>query len=138
MRPAEQTSARTLADAPSAKREAEKTRVTNPEEAMQLLEARRAWTFAVGLGVLGAITFVVVWFLGGDPLAQRVHLIGLGGTTIAMLLYALVRRNPAHFRSIELLLLLVVAVAANATAYIYWGVLSGYLGVIAATGYAFA
>ncbi len=135
----ESTSARTVADAPAAKREvSEHTSIATPQQAMHLLEARRAWTYAFGLGMLATIAFVVVWCIGGDPLAQRVHLVGLGGTAVAMGLYALLRRDPARYRRAELFALIAVAMAANATGFFYWGVYSAFLAVIASSGYAVA
>jgi serine/threonine-protein kinase len=131
----------TIAERPSAEVIAEASAdsaVDTPDRAMALLEARRAWNFSLGLGVLCLVGIAAVLVLGGDPIAQRVHIAGLVITATAAFLYVLLRRDPARYRSGVFLLVVISSTTANVTGYFYWGALSGYLGVMAVTGYMFA
>jgi serine/threonine-protein kinase len=114
------------------------TSIATPQQAMRLLEARRAWTYSVGLGSLCAVAVGVVAWLGGDPFAQRIHMAGLGATALVMGLYAILRRDPARYRPHEMFVLVAVAMVANGTGFLYWGVYSAFLAAISASGYAFA
>ena len=117
---------------------AQATQILSPQQAMQLLEARRAWVYAVGLASLSVFGAGLVLYLGGDPLAGRLHIAALALTAIAATIYAIVRRDRTRYRENDLFAVAVVSVAANITGYFYWGTYSAYLGVVAVSGYAFA
>jgi hypothetical protein len=114
------------------------TSLVTPQQAMRLLEARRARTFSIGLAILAAFTALVVWQLGGDPLAQRIHIAGLLATSLVMTAYAVWRRDLSRYRPIEVVVLAAVAMLANGTGFYYWGVYSAYLAAVTVAGYAFA
>ena len=114
------------------------TSIATPQQAMRLLAARRAWTFAVGLGALCAVAVGIVAWLGGDPFAQRLHMMGLAASALAMGAYAVARRDPARYQPREMFVLVAFAMGANATGLVYWGVYSAFLAPISAAAYAFA
>ncbi|MBP9088491.1 MAG: hypothetical protein KBG15_20380, partial [Kofleriaceae bacterium] len=112
--------------------------IVTPEQGMQIFAARRAWTFAVALSVLCAGAVVIVAWIGGDPLGQKIHIAGISGTGLVAAAYAVRYRNPERFNPIMVVALVYVSMFANATGYIYWGVFSAYFGIISVTAYAFA
>jgi serine/threonine-protein kinase len=105
---------------------------------MQMFAARRAWTFAVALSSLcfGAIGLIAL--LGGDPVGQRVHMVGIGVTALVGAGYAIRYRSRTEFQPSALLVLVYTSMIANASGYIYWGVYSAFLGLVTVSGYAFA
>src|SRR5260221_7828437 len=105
---------------------------------MQLLEARRARNFATGVSILAAAAAGVVFMIGGDPTAQRIHIAALLLCAAVMGTYALVRRDPTRYRPVDMVVLASFGMIANVTGYYYWGVYSAYLAAVAASGYAFA
>ena len=135
---AELTANRTVVDRPKVVSGDPSTAIATPQQAMRLLEARRAWTFSIGLGGLCALAACVVAWLGGDPFAQRLHIVGLAATALVMGTYAIARRDPARYRPGEMFALVTVAMVANATGFLYWGLYSAFLAAISASAYAFA
>ncbi len=112
--------------------------IVSPEQGMQMFAARRAWTFAVALSALcfGAIGLIAL--LGGDPVGQRVHMVGIGVTALVGAGYAIRYRSRTEFHPNALLVLVYTSMIANASGFVYWGVFSGYLGLVTVSGYAFA
>src|ERR1700678_3881029 len=103
----------TVADRPSAPSVDSATSIVPPQQAMKLLEARRAWTYAAGLAVicLGAIG-LVIW-LGGDPFAEWLHIGGLAATAIPAATFALIWRAPTRYQPWGMFVIAGFAMIAN-------------------------
>ncbi|MCX5744848.1 MAG: serine/threonine-protein kinase [Proteobacteria bacterium] len=112
--------------------------ILTPEEGMRAFEARRLWTFAVALAALCTGSFAIVLGLGGDPFGQRLHLAGLGLTALAAGVYAAAYRDPARYRPNVALVVIYTSMLATGSGFVYWGVFSGFFGVVTVSGYAFA
>ncbi len=109
-----------------------------PEHAMQRFEARRARTFSLGLAVLALAATALVVALGGDPFTMHLHAGLLCLTAAVAIVHTTLLRDPARYRPWHLDLLAFVAIGANASGYLYWGVFSGYGAVVPVSAYAFA
>ena len=114
------------------------TSIATPEQAMRLLEARRAWTFAFGLGILCVLGAILVLLIGGDPFAQHLHLAALGANALVCAAFTVLRRDPARYRTRDMTWILVVGTVTNATGFYYWGVASAFIAVSTVAGYAYA
>ena len=64
---------RTIARATSGASEVSGRSVETPDDVLKVFEARRAHSYALGLAALCMVAFVLVLWLGGDPLGQRIH-----------------------------------------------------------------
>jgi serine/threonine-protein kinase len=112
--------------------------IATPQQAMRVLEARRAWVFVTAIGGISAVAAVLVWFMGGDALAQEIHGGALGANALTMFVYSLARRDPAKYRRGEVAFVISVAIVADLTGFLYWGVYSGFLGVVTLAAFAIA
>lgn len=112
--------------------------VVTPEQAMLRVEARRAWSFSLGLSILCAIAVVVIAKLGGDPLAQRLHGATVGATGLAALANVAFNRDARRYRPWLMILMTAISIVADLTGYLYWGVYSAFCGVVSVSGYGFA
>ena len=112
------------------------TSIVNPKQAMALLDARRSWRAAFAIGSACLVAAVAVSQLGGDPLAQRVHIAGLLITALAMGAYVVLRRDHTRYRHSEVMLLAMVSMVANGTGFFYWGVYSAFLAAVATAAFA--
>ena len=112
--------------------------IATPEQALHLFEARRSWAFSIGLAVATAVGLVLLWLIGGDPLAIKIHAAGLIATCAVSSWYALSTRNVDNYRPWKLLVLTYVSIVTNATGYYYWGVFSAYAMLVTFSGYAFS
>jgi serine/threonine-protein kinase len=106
------------------------TPVTNPREALRLEEIQRARTFASFTAGLCVIVAVTLGAVGGDPLAKRLHLAGLGVAlaSSSWLLWRL--RDPAAYEPWHSVAFGGGCVAAVISAYYFWGVYSAVILVI--------
>ncbi len=112
--------------------------VATPAEAMRLLEARRAWTFSVALAPLCFLAVGVIALLGGDPFAQRIHAVTVALTGVMATIHGVVNRDPRRYRPGLMLAMTGVAIVADATGFLYWGVYSAFTGVVSVAAYGFA
>jgi eukaryotic-like serine/threonine-protein kinase len=108
-----------------------------PEQALLLFEARRVWVYAVGLVVaaLGGIALALA--VGGDPVAQRIHIGCISATVVAAGGYAISARNPRDYKRWKVTAMVWVGLVANASGFYYYGVYSAYAGVVTVSAYAF-
>lgn len=112
------------------------TSIVNPKQAMTLLDARRTWRAAIAIGSACLMAAVAVSQLGGDRLAQRVHIAGLLITALAMATYVVLRRDHTRYRHSEVMLVAMVSMLANGTGFFYWGVYSAFLAAVATAAFA--
>jgi tRNA A-37 threonylcarbamoyl transferase component Bud32 len=112
--------------------------LVTPEQAMVRVEARRAWAFSVSLAILCTSAIGIVLLLGGDPLAQRLHIATLAATALAAGANAVWNRDPKRYRAWLMMVMTFVSLTADATGYLYWGVYSAFIGVVSVSGYGFA
>ena len=112
--------------------------IITPEQAMIRVEARRAWAFSLSLTILCAAAIVMVAFLGGDPLARRLHLVTLALTGAAAAANVVVNRNPSRYRAWLMLLMTYISLTADLSGFFYWGVYSAFIGVVSVSAYGFA
>ena len=113
------------------------TSIITPEQAIRLLEARRAWTYVFGLGGLCLVAAALVVVLGGDPFAQRLHVATLLLMAAVSGVYVLLRRDPTRYRPAEMMIVVCTAMLVNVSGFIYWGVYSAFLAAVSTSGYAF-
>ena len=114
--------------------EPETTTVT-PDEAIKHVEALRVRGLLLGMTFASAFTALLVLFLGGDPFAARVHSIALACSAVITGAYCIVFRNPAHYRPMIALVIVVLTIVVLLTGYYYWGIFSAYAAVVPMTIY---
>jgi eukaryotic-like serine/threonine-protein kinase len=101
-----------------------------PEQVLERDEALRFRMFVAFVLVLVTMVAAVVLVIGGDPLAQRVHLVGLSVAALGSLWMAWILRDPASYRTAHNVAFGLLSVGAVTTAYYYWGVLSAAMLVV--------
>ncbi len=104
---------------------------------MLLFEAKRVWVYALGLAIASIGGFGLALGIGGDPLAQQLHLAALAATAIASFAYVATTRRPADYRRLKVTAFVYVGLIANASGYYYYGVFSAYAGIVTVSAYGF-
>jgi serine/threonine-protein kinase len=106
-----------------------------PRVAMGVLEARRSRTFAVGLAALCVVASIVVVFLGGDRVAQRLQIAANAITAVVAGTFAVIWRDHTRYRSWGMSVISAVAMLSNATGFYYWGPFSAFVAACTIAGY---
>ena len=109
-----------------------------PEHALHVDEVRRLRVFAGFLGGMCVTGAAMIAALGGDRFARHVHIAAIGATGVAAILYFILVRDVARYRSRYIAALVVIASVTNATGFYYWGVLSGYAAMVTVSAYVVA
>jgi serine/threonine-protein kinase len=112
--------------------------VLTTEQAMVLIEARRAWAFSLGLWGACLAGLAMVAACGGDPRARVLHTGALIATGVAAFTHVVVIRDRLRNRRWMVVVVGLIASVANTTGYLYWGAFSAYAAVVPVAAYSYA
>ena len=80
-----------------------------------------------GIAVSAAVTVVLVFVIGGDPLAVKIHAMALTASAAVAAFCALLFRQPTHYYRRLALYVIVAQGAVLMTGLYYWGIFSAYI-----------
>jgi serine/threonine-protein kinase len=100
--------------------------VAKSDEALANLEATRVRGLMNGIAGSAAVTAVVVWLLGGDPRAVRIHAAALAGSAVLSGAVALWIRNPKRYSPQLALYVVLAQIGVLISGYYFWGIFSAY------------
>ena len=128
---AEQTDATRVDGAAAAARAArssvsESAALASSDQALADVEAMRVRGLLTGIAGSSALTALIVWLVGGDADAVRIHAAALGTSAVFLGACALWFRNPKRYTPRLALWLILGQIVVLISGYYFWGVFSAY------------
>ena len=105
--------------------------IETPEQALLYIKAHRVRGLMLNGTIASLVAGVLVLFvMGGDPYAQRVHTFALFGSAAITGLYAIAYRDPRSYSQLVFGVVIVTQIPLMLTGYYYWGVFSAYAAIV--------
>jgi serine/threonine-protein kinase len=112
--------------------------VSNPREALLLVEIRRTHVFAKLTAVLVVLVSITVFFIHADPTARWAHIAGIAPTFAAAVAMWWVLEDPSRYRPWMTTAFALCAGIGIASTFAFWGVFSSGVAVVPIAVYFFA
>ena len=105
--------------------------IATPEQALAHIKALRLRGFMLNGTIASLVAGVLVLFvMGGDPVAARLHAYALFASAAITGVYAIVLRDPRSYNQIVAGIIIILQIPLVLTGYYYWGVFSAYGAVV--------
>lgn len=109
--------------------------LANTELAVAAVEAQRVRGLLTGIAASALLTTAIVFLVGGDRHAARIHAAALAASAIISLGVALLFRNPRRYHRQLALYVIIAQIGVLVTGYYFWGTFSAYGALVPLTVY---
>jgi serine/threonine-protein kinase len=112
--------------------------VTNPREALLLVEIQRTVTFSKLVAILVVLVSVTVFVIDADPVARWTHIAGITPAFVMALVLARLLRDPSRYRPWMSVVFAACCGVGIASTFVFWGVFSSGVAIVPIAVYFFA